>query len=79
LFLLALIAFLPSLAIHRMISIGNESFAAVLELLLSGGVALALYLWFGGLMKIDALMQVRQPLSTGWQRLTGARRRGGNQ
>ncbi|CAB4695045.1 unannotated protein [freshwater metagenome] len=79
LFLLALIAFLPSLAIHRMISIANESFAAVLELLLSGGVALALYLWIGGLMKIDALMQVRQPLSTGWQRLTGARRRGGNQ
>jgi len=79
LFLLALIAFLPSLIIHHFISIGNESLSAVIELLLSGIVGLSIYLWLGGLMKIEALMQVRQPLAKGWKRLTGARGQSGNQ
>jgi putative peptidoglycan lipid II flippase len=79
LFLLALIAFLPSLIIHQFISIGNESLSAVIELLLSGVVGLSIYLWLGGLMKIEALMQVRQPLAKGWKRLTGARGQSGNQ
>ena len=38
-----------------------------------------IYLWLGGLMKIEALAQVRQPLARGWKRLTGARGQSGNQ
>ena len=79
LFLLALIAFLPSLIIHHFISIANQSLSAVIELLLSGSVGLSIYLWLGGLMKIEALTQVRQPLARGWKRLTGARGQSGNQ
>ena len=79
LFLLAFIAFLPSVLIHHFISIANESLSAVIELLFSGSAGLFIYLWLGGLMKIEALIQIRQPLAKGWQRLTGARGRGGNQ
>ena len=79
LFLLALIAFLPSLISHHFISIANQSLSAVIELLLSGSVGLYIYLWLGGLMKIEALTQVRQPLARGWKRLTGARGQSGNQ
>ena len=78
---LALISFIPSILINSILSFSNQALNSLLELVLSGGVAIALYLWIGTLLKIEAIAQVRAPLSRAWkalQRLTGARRGGGN-
>jgi putative peptidoglycan lipid II flippase len=76
---LALLSFLPTLLINPLISFGNTTLSSLAEVVLSGGVALALYLWWGRKLKIGAISEVSAPLFKAWHRLTGARHSGGNQ